>query len=181
MGVRGAQRVVGEPVVRHQQQHACRRRDACQSAGKQAHERADIDQQSQHRDAADSGQHMHRSLARAQVLARGVEAQHFRIGADGEESSGEKGALDDRAWNRLQRVARLGSQRGRALEANETEQRQHQAQAQAAAGHAVEMELFASPQCQPWRTSNSATTITITVTDAASIHSMRRAEIFTSR
>ena len=53
-------------------------------------------------------------------MARRVETQNFRIGTDGKESSGENGDLDDRAWNRLQRVARLRSQRGRALEANET-------------------------------------------------------------
>jgi hypothetical protein len=51
---------------------------------------------------------------------------------------------------------------------------------ESAAGHAAEMQLFCI-QCQPWRTSRSATTITITVTEAASIHSIRRAEIFTSR
>ena len=166
--------------MRHQQQHAGRRRDAGQSSGEQAHQRADVDQQSQHRDAADSGQHMHRSLAGAQILAHGVEAQHFRVSTDREESSGEKGALNDRARNGLQRIARLGAQRGRALEAHKAEKRQDQSQAQSAAGHAVQME-FIPVQVPAVTQENSATTITITETDAASIHNMRRAEIFTSR
>jgi hypothetical protein len=89
--------------------------------------------------------------------------------------------LDDRAGNRLQRIARFGAECSRAFEANETEEREHQAEAQSAAGHAVEMELFLYPGASRGAPATSSDHDTITVTDAASIQSMRRAEILTSR
>ncbi len=76
--------------------------------GKQTHERAHIDQQAQHRHAADLGHNVHWILTRTQILARRVEAQDFRVRTDGEENSGQNGAMDDRTGNRLQRIARFG-------------------------------------------------------------------------
>src|SRR6267154_3531099 len=130
-----AQRTVGKAAVGHLHQHPGRCRDARQSSGEQTDESANIDQQSQHGYAANRSQHIHWSLARAQILANGMESQHLSIGADCEESPGENCTLNDSAWNRVKRIARFRSQRGRTLEANEAEQRQHQSQPKSAAGH----------------------------------------------
>ena len=68
--------------------------------------------------------------------------KHFGIGANGEDGAGKKSALDDRARNSLQGIARFGTQGGGAFESNETKQGEDQAQSQAAAGHAVQLELL---------------------------------------
>ena len=132
-----------KPIVRHPQEHAGRGRDAGQRAGKHAHQRADVDQYPQHRNAAYSGEHVHLIWSGAQILTHDVEAQHFRVRTHREESSRQNRTLNHRARNRLQRIARLGAQRGGALKAHKTEQRQYQAEAEPAPGHAVEMEFIA--------------------------------------
>jgi hypothetical protein len=60
---------VRESVVRHQQQHAGSGRDARQYSREQAHERPEVDQQSEHRHAANARKHVHGYVGRSEVSA----------------------------------------------------------------------------------------------------------------
>src|ERR1035438_8545706 len=117
-----------EAILRHSHEHAGRGGDASQSAGKQADQRADVDQQSQHGHAADLREYVHRSVALPQILPHGMKAQNFRICANREKSTSEHRALNYRAWNRLEWIAGFGPERSRALKTHKTEQSEHQAQ-----------------------------------------------------
>ena len=129
---------------------------------------------------ATRGQNAHGRGAGAQILPGGVKAEHFRIGADGEEDAGESGALHHGAWDCFEGIARFRPQRGRALETDKAEQRQHQAKAQAAARHAMKMQLVAV-QVPTVPRQQEDDHDEIRLTETASIHSIRRAEICTSR
>ena len=84
-------------------------------------------------------------LAGAQVLPDGVKAQRFGVSADRKENACDDGALDHGARNGSQRIARLGAQRGRALEPHKAEERHHQTETQAASRHAAQLQLLSDP------------------------------------
>ena len=93
------QRGVRKAVVRHQKKNAGGGGDACERACEHADERTDVDEQAEEGKAANFGENAHGSLAGAQILAGQAEAEHFGVGADNEDGSSEKGALDYGAGN----------------------------------------------------------------------------------
>ena len=117
----------------------------------------------------------------SEVLADGAEAEHFGVGAKSEEGAAENRALNHGAWNRLQRIARLGPERGGALESNEAEEREDEPEAEVRCRSCRAAGADSGPSAKPWRASTSATTVRMKKTETASIQSIRRAEIFTSR
>ena len=80
----GAQLIVCQSVMRHQQQHARSSGDACQRASKQTDERPNINQQAKNGRASKLSQNIHRSLTCAKILPNGVEAQYLGVGANRE-------------------------------------------------------------------------------------------------
>ena len=73
--MRGAQRIMRQSVMRHQQQHASCGRYAGERPGRKAHQQADIDQPAKKRQAALRCQHVHRGLIGAQIQARRCESR----------------------------------------------------------------------------------------------------------
>ena len=109
-----------------------------------------------------------------------AKAEHFRVGAHREESPAEYRTLNYGARYRFQWIMSFGAQRCGAFESHETEKCQNQTQSQAAALHPSQWS-WSESTWEPWRTSTSVTSVIIMNTETASIHSISRAEIFTSR
>ncbi len=130
--------------MRHQQQHARRRRDAAQRPGKKTDRHANVDQDSQHRHPGNPGQNMHGSIARAQILSRHVHAQNFRVGRDEKKHARDHRALNYDSRDGLQRIARFRPHRRGALKTYKAEHRQNQPQPQAAPRHGRQMHLRGS-------------------------------------
>ena len=137
----GGEALVGEAVVRHEEQDAGGGDDAGQRGGEHADEDADIDDQAERGDACLRGEVMEGCGGLIEGNGGGVEAEGFAVAAEDEEGPGENGGLDDRAGNGAERVFGLGAKGGGGLKADEAEDRQHDAEADATEGHGAQAEL----------------------------------------
>src|ERR1700761_7121291 len=110
---------MSEPVMRHEKQHTRGCGDARERASEQTDKRKHVDQQTEDRGAGNDGKDAHRGLTLTKILSGNAEAEDFSVRADDKKSTRNDGALNDGAWNRFERIARLGTERGGAFESDE--------------------------------------------------------------
>ena len=110
-----------------------------------------------------------------------AKTEHLRVSAEHEEDAGEQRALQHRAGNGAQRLARLAAQRGGALKADKAEDGEHQRGPQRWKANALEPELVGIELQAEVDGQQDNSTIMMRLTETASIHSMTSAESLTSR
>ena len=117
-------------VVRHAQQHARGGSGAGEYARKHADECTAVDGDPERRNPSLRGEKVQGAGGIAERRGCAAEADHLRVGAEHEEDAGEQRALQHGAGNRLERLARLATQRGGAFKAGKTEDGEHECRSQ---------------------------------------------------